>query len=48
MKIANCILIGLSVIGAAACSTVRQMPLPEGSMGYAFQCSRMLETVDEC
>lgn len=48
MKIAKCFLIAVSVFGAAACTTVKQMPLPDGSIGHAFECSGMLDTINEC
>ena len=48
MKIANALLIPGTVVALAACTTIRPMPLPDGTMDYALECNAMLDTVDEC
>ena len=48
MKIANCLLIAASALAVVACTSVRPAALPDGTMGYAFECNGMQDAVDEC
>ena len=48
MKTTDCLLIAVSAVVLTACTSVRPATLPDGRAGYAFECSGMQHTEDEC
>jgi hypothetical protein len=48
MQIVSYFWIVMPIVMLAGCTAVRPMPLQDGSMGYAFECNGMVDSVDEC